>query len=269
MEPFYIFLIRNDVWIYIVSALGLFWYTSEFFRARRMLRRAIFGLEQETGRRIRNNALGFMLLFTLIISGVYYVNRQIAPQIPQELFRPPTPTPNIFITPLSSPTSLGISPLDRSSPTAPLVPTITLASQPGEIPESFSGESPDSTSQPVASPPLVTAEATITPYVGCTLDLNISEPRDGAFVTGGISLSGTASFADFLYYTLEANGPETGGQWASLLGRTVNQPVSEGFLGNVNLSQWQSGPYLIRMTGVNSAGSTVGYCVIQVTLDSN
>ncbi|MCA9998520.1 MAG: hypothetical protein KDE56_22310, partial [Anaerolineales bacterium] len=62
MDAFYVFIIHNDVWIYILCALGLFWYGSELVRALGILRRAMFGLERETGTRLRNNALFFIAL---------------------------------------------------------------------------------------------------------------------------------------------------------------------------------------------------------------
>jgi hypothetical protein len=267
MEPIYVFIVRNDVWIYILSALGLFWFGSEFLRARRMLKRAVFGLEKERGQRIRNNALSLILLFSVIIGAVYYVNASIAPTLPPSLFRPPTPTPNIFVTPLSSPTPLRTQEIVPPSPTPPLVPTITLPGQlNGGAPATDGRDAtPDGLETPLATD---TPGPTVTPFIACTIDLNISEPSDGGFVSGAFSFSGTADFADFLSYRIEANGPETNGQWASLLGRTVDRPVREGFLGNVNLSQWSSGPYLIRLVGTNTSGSDVGFCVIQVTIDN-
>lgn len=264
MEPIYVFLILNDVWIYIICVLGLFWFTNEYFRSRRMLRQAIFGLERETGTRIRNNALAFIVLFSSIIGLVYFVNTQIRPSLPEELFKPPTPTPDIFATPLASPSPIGTAVIVQPSPTPPLVPTITLASQP--LPAPGDNEGTAAGNEPTGLPP--TVGPTITPFVGCTVDLNISEPGNGAVATGAISFFGTADTEDFLYYRLEANGPETNGQWASLLGRNVDQPVRDSFLGNVNLSQWASGPYLIRLTVFNTAQSEIGQCVIQVTLNN-
>ncbi len=263
MESLYVFLILNDVWIYILSALGLFWFINEYVRSRRILRRAMFGLERETGTRIRNNALIFIILFSVIISLVYYVNNQVRPTLSEELFKPPTPTPDIFSTPLSSPTPLGTSEITQPNPTPPLVPTITLASAPGapSIPDDGTPEIETVTSPTPPGP-------TITPFIGCSVDLNFSEPGNGAFVSGAINFSGTADTEDFLYYRLEANGPETNGEWASLLGRTIDQPVQNGFLGNVNLSQWANGPYLIRLTAVNTTQSEIGQCVIQVTLNN-
>ena len=157
---------------------------------------------------------------------------------------------------------MGTAVIIQPSPTPLLVPTITLASQPG----SPTDDDVTPNSEPASSP--TPAGPTVTPFIGCTADLRISEPSNGAFVSGAISFSGTADTEDFLNYRLEANGPQTNGAWASLLGRAIDQPVRDGFLGDANLSQWGNGPYLIRLTAVNSAQSEVGQCVIQVTLNN-
>ena len=260
MDQFYVFILRNDVWIYIVSALGLFWYLNEFIRAQRQLRVAIFNLERETNTHARNTALVIIVILLGIIGGVYYVNSQIAPNLPATLLRPATPTPDIFRTPLASPTPL----LTRQpTPTPPLVPTITLANNPGEPAPNPAEEetNPEETATAVGTP-----LPPPTPSVGCTIDLNIIEPRNGSVVSGTIMFNGTADFDEFGYYTLEANGPQTGGQWASLLGRNITQSVEDGFLGNVNLSQWEPGPYLIRLSAADQSESIISHCVIQVTL---
>jgi hypothetical protein len=259
MERIYLFLIRNDVWIYILSALGLFWYITELWRANSNLRRAVYGLEKERGTRMRNNALFFVALFSLIIGTVYYVNARIAPGLPQQLLRPATPTPNVFSTRLTSPTPLQSSNVTREVVTPAFAPTVTLqgaAADPQE--EIFSGED--------ALTPTATEYVPPTPFVACTADLNISEPRNGAAIAGAVSFSGTADTEIFQYYVLETNGPQTQGQWASLLGRRIDQPVREGFLGSSNLSMWESGPYLIRLTTYDVADNVIGQCVIQVTL---
>ncbi len=257
MERLYLFVIRNDVWIYILCAFGLFWYISELWRAQQSLRRAIFGLERERGTRMRNNAAVFIIVLVAIAGGVFYVNNTIAPTLPPELLSPPTPTPDIFSTPLSSPTPLytAVPP----TPTGELAPTVTLPSQLGLPEEEAVTLEPTETAVP---------DATATPFIGCRVNLNIIEPGEGSVVNGMITFTGTADTPDFGYYTLEANGPQTNGQWASLLGRTIDQPVNNSFLGNADLSEWASGPYLIRLTAVNQQGSTTGSCVIQVTMNN-
>ena len=80
MDRIYLFLIRNDVWIYIVSALGFVWYLTELVRAQSALRRAMFNLERETATRVRNHALSFILFFAATAGSVYYVNVSIFPK---------------------------------------------------------------------------------------------------------------------------------------------------------------------------------------------
>ena len=262
MDRIYIFLIRNDIWIYILSGLGLFWYLTELWRASRSLRTAVFGLEKERGSRMRNNALFFVALFTTIIAIVYFVNARIAPNLPPELLKPPTPTPDIFSTPLSSPTPLQPQNATREIVTPSFAATVTLSSA-----DTGGGEeAPSAADQPTVTP---TVYIPPTPFVDCTADLRISEPRNGAVVSGEISFSGTADTDNFQYFVLETNGPQTNGQWASLLGRQVDQPVREGFLGTSNLSMWEPGPYLIRLTTVDIGENITGQCVIQVTLSDN
>ncbi|MBK8986061.1 MAG: hypothetical protein IPM39_08265 [Chloroflexi bacterium] len=262
MERVYVFILRNDVWIYILVVLGLFWYGSQYLQARRKLQQAMFGLERERGSQMRNTAIFFLLFFFGLGGIVYYVNTSIAPTLPASLLKPPTPTPNIFATPLSSPTPLGTAEIRPPEPTPALVPTITLASQPGGLTVSEA----EATARPNAPP--TPSGPTPTPFVDCTVNLNIREPANGSVVSGLINFTGTAATPNFGFYKLEANGPETAGSWASLLGRTVDRPVRDGFLGNVNLSEWSGGPYLLRLTAVDINGSETGQCVIQVTLDN-
>jgi hypothetical protein len=262
MDGLLVFLIHNDVWIYILSALGLFWYATELWRARNSLRQAVFGLERERGMRMRNNALLFIALFSSIIAIVIFVNTRIAPTLPQELLKPPTPTPDIFSTPLSAPTPLG-SAVERLIVVTPaLAPTVTL---PGSGPNSGENTTLEESVATATATPFVPP----TPFIGCTADLNISDPRNGAAVTGELSFFGTADTENFQYYILETNGPQTNGLWASLLGRNVHQSVRESFLGNANLSAWQAGPYLIRLTTVDIGENITGQCVIQVTMTGN
>jgi hypothetical protein len=262
MERVFVFLIRNDTWIYILSALGLFWYFSQFIRAQRGLRSAVFGLERERGQQKRNSGLLFSAVFAVILSSVLLVNRLIAPTLPPELLKPPTPTPDALRTPLAPPTPLGTPQNERPVVTPDLAPTVTLPGQPALG---------DAEAEGVIEEPAVTPTVYVppTPFVGCTADLNISDPRDGAGVSGEIIFFGTADTPNFGSYILETNGPETNGQWASLLGRAINQPVRESQLGTTNLSLWGPGPYLVRLTALDNAENITGECVIQVTLTGN
>lgn len=259
MNDIYVFLIRNDVWIYILCSLGLLWYLSELFRSQSALRQAMFGLEQESARATRNRALFFVLTFALIIGTVAYVNRQIAPTLPPSLLRPPTPTPDP-LAPTEPP--LTEEPEIEATPTSPVAPTVTLpGDQPVEPTAVLTG-----TVTPGTPAPLTVPTAT-PPILGCAPTAQISDPREGARVDGILNVFGTADTPEFAYYELDINGPQTNQRWASLLGRRVTQPVDDGFLGgNINLTQWESGSYLIRLTVVDEAEQITHQCVVNIML---
>lgn len=256
MERLYLFLIRNDVWIYIVCGLGLLWYVTEFIRAQGQLRRAMFNLERETAMRVRNNALSFIIFLGGIVGVVYYVNAQIAPNLPPELLSPPTPTPDIFATPLASPTPLNGLEGTPGNPLNPLLaPTVTL-------PADLGGQ------VPADATPEATAEPEGTPFAECGPTLTFSEPFNGAAVAPLMTFEGTAETGEGHTYIIELNGPQTAGEWAPITQELQAQPIVNGVLGTADLSQWQGGPYLVRLRAQSAGGSEVGVCVIQVTLDN-
>lgn len=266
MERIFIFILRNDIWIYILCAFGIIYFTSQFLQSRKILRQAMFGLEREKGARIQTTAVFFLFFFSILAASVFYINNTIAPTIPDSAWKPPTPTPNIFATPLASPTALGTAEIRAPEPTPELVPTITLASDAANS-AAPSEDTPVTDLTPIPDTP-TPGGPTPTPFVDCTVSLNISEPANGSVVSEVINFTGTADTPNFAYYRLEANGPETDGVWASLLGRDMDQPARDSFMGNVNLSQWGNGPYLVRLTTVDGNGFVTGQCVIQVTLDN-
>lgn len=263
MEPIYVFLIRNDVWIYIISALGLLWFGAELLRTAATARRAIFGLERETALRARNRALLIVLILLAIVLSVAYVNREIAPNLPPALLKPPTPTPD--------PLSLPAAPLPGTAeagptPTSPIAaPTVTLPG--GAV---LVTETPESVQATDGTPTPMFESTSSVRVSGCAPAANIVEPRNGAQVLGILNVFGNAKTADFGYYELEISGPQTNGRWASLLGRRITQTVDDGFLGgNINLTQWASGSYLVRLTVANTGGSITHQCAVDIVLDNS
>lgn len=256
MESVYRFLIRNDVWIYIVSALGLFWYVTEFIRAQATLRRAMFNLERETGARARNHALSFILFFAAVIGIVYYVNRNVAPTLPAELSADASPTPDVFATPLASPTPLGTPLPPGEIGIAPvLAPTVTFPAGPGD-PQAATGT------------PEATPTAAATPFETCNDTLTFTEPLNGSVAFQRIRFRGTANTGELHQYVIEANGPQTLGAWVPLTQEPIDQPVINGDLAEADLSLYAAGPYLIRLRALDAGGALAGTCQIQVTLDN-
>jgi len=261
MDRIYLFIIRNDVWIYIVSVLFLFWYTTEFIRATRTLRRAMFNLEKETATAARNHALGFMLFFSAIIGIVFYVNRNIAPTLPTDAAIQTIPTPDIFATPLVPPTPLSATAAAGGIVAPVLAPTVTLPFQPGLDASSSitSTTTAEAESTPGVSP---------TPFVACTPELTITEPLNGSVIFQRVTFRGTANTGETHLYVIELDGPQTAGLWAPISQQPIPQPIINGDLGQVDLSQWQVGPYRVRLRAIDAGGVEIGQCLIQLTLDN-
>jgi hypothetical protein len=261
MERIYVFLIRNDVWIYILCGLGLIWYLSELWRSRRLLRGAMFGLEKERGQRLQRRSLFFIFLLSAVIALVVYVNTRIAPTLPPEILRPPTPTPNIFATPLSSPTPIGGA--SQRTPTIEIAPTVTLPSPPGPEPGSTNtGGDDEGTAEAVEITPTVV-------IAGCSAPVNITFPASGVPVSGEVTFFGSVEMNGLGSYELEANGPQTGGAWLSIQAEAGIDPISDGVLGIANLTNWLPGVYTIRLNVFDEADTLIGQCAIEIVLQSS
>lgn len=254
MNQVYVFLIRNDVWIYILAGIGLFWYFSQLIRARRSLRQAVYGLERERGQQNQRRALTFSLLLMGIIILVSYVNIAVAPTLPPELLKPPTPTPDIFITPLSSPTPIGTP----ESATPLLAPTVTLADGIGEPLNGGEATPEEATSEP--TPPVLIGD--------CLPGVTITSPPSGAKVDGRFTIFGTAAGGDALEFDLDIWGESTEGRWLSILEERKPSPILDGILGSADLVGSQDGLYTIRLRVFNSDNEVIGQCAIQVDFTS-
>ncbi len=261
IDRIYLFLIRNDVWIYIVSVLGLFWYSSELIRAVRTLRRAMFNLERETATAARNHALGFILFFAVVIGLVFYVNRNIAPYMTIQPAAVEQPTPDIFSTPLLPPTPITTPDVIGGLPVAPvLAPTVTLSFLPGVGSTDVVTDTTDAAAEtPVATP---------TPFQTCTPDFTLTEPLNGSLVFQRAVFRGTANTGELHQYIIELNGPQTAGAWAPIMQEPARQPIINGDLATADLTQWQVGPYRAQMRALDVAGNELGTCIIQFTLDN-
>jgi hypothetical protein len=261
MEQVVLFFIRNDVWIYILCGLGAFWYLSQMLRARQAYRRAIFGLERDRGLRRLQRAFTLLVIFLAIAGAVFYVNWQIAPTLPPELLRPPTPTLDSFLTPFASPTTAGVD-AAPGVPTLAVAPTVTLRGQAPSIDTVTSV--PDGVV--VAPPtPVATPGAAFTPPAGnCSQGVRLTSPPPGVNVVGLVTFFGTTDVPSYATHSLEAMGPETSGTWRTLLQATV--PVNDGILGSIDFGSWQDGSYMVRLSATNSAGEPVGQCAIQLLI---
>lgn len=284
MDRVYVFLIRNDVWIYIICGLGLLWYLNELVRSQSALRRAMFGLERETALRTRNKALVFVFFFSAVVAAVIYVNSEIRPTLPSDLLRPPTPTINSGFAPATAPVEDTPNVVEAEvTPTSPIAPTVTLSGAPSApITDTLTTTLTTTVSGTITAtqgvelpaeieatpPPEPREEPTPGPDVsGCTPNAIITEPREGASVLGLLNVFGSANTEDFGFYEIEIRGPQTNNRWASLVGRRISQPVTDGILaGNVNLSPWAAGIYDVRLTISNEGEQITHQCSVSISL---
>ena len=254
MNQVYVFLIRNDVWIYVLAGIGLFWYLGQLIRARQSLRQAMFGLERERGQIQQRRALTFTLILILVIILVTYVNVFVAPTLPSDLLKPPTPTPDIFVTPLSSPTPIGT----EESTDPQLAPTVTLVESELIPPETIQESPEEPADEP--TPPAVIGD--------CQPDATITSPPSGAQVESRFTVFGTAAGGNALEYNLDIWGESTEDQWLPALEERRPSPILDGILGSVDLIGSQDGIYTIRLRVFDADDEVIGQCAIQVDLKS-
>jgi hypothetical protein len=210
---------------------------------------------------MQNRAVVLILFFISVAALVTFVNLQIAPTLPADLLKPPTPTPNAFTTPLASPIRQVESEESAPQPTATLAiaPTVTLAN--GSL--GLSGESAGDQEQE----PTDQAESSAFPEVEigqCSSDINISAPPSGVTVAGDVSVFGTANSENFGYYDLEIFGPATNEQWVSVYDVLQREPLIDDILVTMNLDGFESGSYLLRLIVTDNEGIQAGQCIVQI-----
>lgn len=247
----------------------------------------MFGLERETALRTRNTALLFVIVFSAVAAAVIYVNREIRPTLPPELLRPPTPTINSGFAPATLPAEDTPQVEEtEATPTSPIAPTVTLPGDPMQpITETITDtvmstvtdtitvteQSPAPSDIAGTAAPRPREEPTTGPQVaGCAPNAIITEPREGASVLGLLNVFGSANTDNFGYYEIDIRGPQTNDRWASLVGRRIMQPVTDGILaGNVNLSPWQPGTYDVRLTISDVDEQITHQCSVSISLRTN
>lgn len=253
LDSVYIFLIANDVWIFFVAGLGVLWYLLQFVQAQRSLRNAFFDLEFERGRSVRNSAFGMLLLLGLVVGITYYANGTPKARLEPLLVRS-SPTPDPFASFIGTPTPRATR-IDFPTSTPYIAPTATLR----EL-SSFIGSAENGTPAP---PSTVTDQKT-----GCSDNIDISQPLPGELVSGGVSVFGSANDPNFGRYELDITGPQTAGVWVTMLSNSLNQPVTNSFLGGSDLAVWQTGSYQLRLTVRDVNDVILGRCAIVIELSS-
>jgi hypothetical protein len=232
----------------IYSFLGLIslYFVRKIWLARRDRTRSIFSLERERASgEMANGFIGLLVIFGLML-GVYYLSKEVIPEIVPRTQETPTP----ILEPTIPPTpTIGIL---IKTPTTTPTPTPTILPVPlTEV-----------TFTPVAAPQSTLSLPQGQPANCPKPGIKITRPNDGASVDGMVQIVGEAVVDSFDYYKFEFRIP--GGSWS--FAQRYNTPITSGALGSWNSDTVAPGTYEFRLVVVDTSGNYPAPCVIQLTV---
>ena len=230
-------------YLYIVCALILIPFLSQFQRARRD-KQSIFPLEKENAiKRLRRVIFGIVLVLG-IAAGIYYISSYIEPTIvePDEAPTPTSTTSLLFPTPTSS------SPTPTETPT--VMPTATRRPRP-------TPQEVEPTDTPTPTPEVIAPNCP-------NPSVRIISPGVNAVLTSTVEIRGSANIEDFGYYKFEFKSLSTADEWHHVY--TGEQPVSDGVLGYWNVDPLPAGEYLFRLVVVDATGNYPPPCQVRVSV---
>lgn len=220
-----------EMWMYVILALAGLVYIRKFILGWEELRRAAFGLERESAQSHVNQSAGMLVLLFMMAVAVFAVVSFVAPAFP------------------------GSNPL--------LTPTMDLlASATTTLME-------DSTQGAASPPPEESMSELATIEVsgdGCIPgQIMLTEPNEGAEVSGVLIVHGTADIQNFGFYKYEIARPgET--VWLTIqAGREIKQ---EGELGQWDTRTLAPGDYMLRLVVTDNQGETLEPCVVRVRVNN-
>jgi hypothetical protein len=224
------------LWLYLLLVLVALLFVRTYLVARRDKDNAIFTLERESaGGRMSQAVLG-LLVALILIGGVMYTSQVLVEEVPLPEV---TPTATVLVVLPPSPTP------------PPLLPTPTATTTPLPRPTL----EPQETETPAPAAPVVAPANCPNPAV------RISEPGDGAQVSGVINIIGSANIDDFQYYKFEFRGNGFG-DWTFI--QRFDQAINGGILGAWDTRSVSSGAYEFRLVVVDSTGNYPPPCVVSL-----
>jgi hypothetical protein len=220
-----------EIWIYLVLALAGLVYVRRFILAWDEMRAAAFGLERESAQKRLNQSALILVMLLFTASGVFVAVSFVAPAYPGS-------------NPLLTPT------LNLLATSTTTLPPEALANVSAEMAEP--GDTPTPTEEILGE--------------GCTPgQVVITEPRDGAEISGVVLVKGTADIPNFGFYKYEVARPgET--VWLTIqAGRELKQ---NGDLGQWDTRTLESGDYMLRLVVIDNQGVSTEPCVIRVRVNN-
>ena len=231
MEEALRFLRSYEIWIYVLLALVGLFYTRKFILSWEELRGAAFGLERESAQSGLNRSAGMLVLLLVMGFAVFVMVSFIAPSFP-------------MANPLNTPT------LD-------LLATATTTLSPdtinGDVPQEIESAVTPPTMEPIAGEGCIPGQ------------LMFVEPKDGAEVSGIVTLIGTANHPNFGFYKYEVARPGDAIWLTIQAGREAKQ---EGELGQWDTSALSPGEYLLRLVLTDNQGESSTPCIIKVYVNN-
>ncbi len=233
------FIADNALWAYLFLALLALWQVRVMSLAIRERNRSIFALEKENASTRLNRAIVNVFFLILLTGGVYYTSNILITEVP---LPESTPAPTQIVQLPPTPTI----PILLPTPTPTLTPT----------------PRPTSVAQPAAETPTPETPADAGTPPNCpNLSARITQPGDGATVSGLVQIFGAAVVDNFDYYKIEFRAP--GSDWNFI--QNYATPVTDGFLAVWNSDTVPTGTYGFRLVVVDKTGNYPEPC--QITLN--
>jgi hypothetical protein len=233
------FIASISIWLYLVLAVVVVILLRTIQLALRERSQTIFELERNHATARLNRALFYLLLVILVGGGIFYTSTELIAEVP---LPEETPTPTVVAQLPPTPTSPPLLP----TPT----PTLTATSRPTI-----------STGQ-LATPPTPTSQAQAGVSPNCPLPgAHITQPGNGAVVSGVVQVIGTANIENFDYYKIEFRVPGSD-EWHYI--NSYKTRAGEGPIARWDTTGLPAGEYEFRLVVVDTTGNFPEPCQIRL-----
>lgn len=222
------------IWIYAACGLLVLLSLRAVLMAIRDRREALFTLEKETATNRAYRAVTIIMIAVAIAGLVTFINISVEPMVREASEREATPTMLLNLTPTFTPAPA--TPTRRTTPT----PTRRSITPTAILTPTISPPAP--TSPPPAPPPCPNALACI------------AAPGEGAKLRGVVEVRGTANTEDFHFFKVEYGAGQVPANW-NVIGALQYEPVENSTLLTFDTAALADGPYVIRLTVVDSTGN--------------
>jgi hypothetical protein len=197
-------------------------------------REALFTLEKETATNRAYRGVTIIMIASAIAALVTFINVSVEPMVREASEREATPTMLWNLTPTFTPAPA--TPTRRTTPTPTRLSVTPTAILTPTIPP------PPPTSPPPAPPPCPNVLACI------------AAPGEGAKLAGVVEIRGTANIEDFHFFKVEYGAGQAPTTW-NVIGALQYEPVENSTLLTFDTAALADGPYVIRLTVVDSTGN--------------